>query len=219
MRGLLRLGGAQSSSIETNAGWRRLVRWLPWPAVRLCGTALGCRAVPTRRKPVPGGSRSPSMATRRSAQPCTPERPANSEPLEVKPAAARCRCRCVGTPLIRPFDAMDGINEPPGMGSRRVVAGAYQRRGLHGLTSTRHDTCPVIRRAMSHKKIAHGANRWAIKEPALDPGRTAHFQALHVQNHQVVDHRRAFLPYHMDVALQHHLGAAGQHFHRLDPGT
>src|SRR5690606_20480461 len=148
----------------------------------LCRAVLGHRAVPTRRKYIHVGSRSPSMATRRSAQPCTPERPANSEPLEIKPAAARCRCRCVGTPLIRPFDAMDGINEPPGMGSRRVVAGAYQRRGLHGLTSTRHDTCPVIHRAMSHKKIAHGANRWAIKEPALDPGRTAHFQTLHVQN-------------------------------------
>src|SRR5690606_14292573 len=144
-------------------------------AVSVCKAVLGCRAVPTRCKYVPVSSRSPSMATRRSAQPCTPERPANSEPLEVKPAAARCRCRCVGTPLIRPFDARDGINEPPGMGSRRVVAGAYQRRGLHGLTSTRHDTCPVIHRAMSHKKIAHGANRWAIKEPALDPGRTAHF--------------------------------------------
>src|SRR5690554_4015541 len=69
------------------------------------------------------------------------------------------------------------------------------------------------------KKIAHGANRWAIKEPALDPGRTAHFQALHVQNHQVVDHRRAFLPYHMDVALQHHLGTARQYLDRLDPGA
>src|SRR5690554_1395874 len=34
-------------------------------------------------------------------------------------------------PPIRPFDVMDDINEPPGMGSRRVVAGAYQRRGPH----------------------------------------------------------------------------------------
>src|SRR5690554_1546526 len=114
----------------------------------LCRAVLGHRAVPTRRKYIHVGSRSPSMATRRSAQPCTPERPANSEPLEVKPAAARCRCRCVGTPLIRPFDAMVGncscISDtsaipggrmastmPTGKYSRRVVAGTYQCNGLH----------------------------------------------------------------------------------------
>src|SRR5690606_26186975 len=36
---------------------------------------------------------------------------------------------CVGTALIRPFDVRDDINEPTRTYLRRVVAGAYQRRG------------------------------------------------------------------------------------------
>src|SRR5690606_6430969 len=232
MRGLLRLGGAQSSSIETNAGWRRLVRWLPWPAVRLCGTALGCRAVPTRRKPVPGGSRSPSMATRRSAQPCTPapsaipsgywKKPRVVALSHSKPPAVALGCPCHDRLMPWSEIAPAFPTLPPSL-----AVGWHQRAPRDGFTACRSRGIPMQRPALTnshlehrdHKKIAHGTNRWAIKEPALDPGRTAHFQALHVQNHQVVDHRRAFLPYHMDVALQHHLGAAGQHFHRLDPSA
>src|SRR5690606_25520548 len=53
----------------------------------------------------------------------------SSEPLSENHQQLGCVRRCAGMPPIRPFDGMDDINEPPGMGSRRVVAGAYRRRG------------------------------------------------------------------------------------------
>ena len=96
---------------------------------------LGRRAVPTRRKYVRVGSRSPSMATRRSAQPCTPDRPRNPSRSKKNQQQLVSFRRCVGMTLLRPFDAMDGINEPTRTYSRRVVAGSYQRRGLHRYSS------------------------------------------------------------------------------------
>src|SRR5690606_7954779 len=68
---------------------------------------------------------------RRSAQPCPPSPPITPQRLEVKPSASRSFRRWVGTPLMRPFDVRDDINEPTGTYSRRVAAGAYQRRGRH----------------------------------------------------------------------------------------
>ena len=90
--------------------------------------AMQCdRAVLTRRKYVPVGSRSPSMATRRSAQPCSPSPSAKMVPLVVLKTFSRLRACAVvaGMAVIRPLDAMDGINEPTGTYLRRVVARPY----------------------------------------------------------------------------------------------
>src|SRR5690606_40353588 len=64
----------------------------------------------------------------------------SSEPLSENHQQLGCVRRCAGMPPIRPFDVMDDINEPPGMGSRRVVAGAYRRRGPHRPPEDRKST-------------------------------------------------------------------------------
>src|SRR5690606_22360258 len=95
-----------------------------------CQAVLGFRAVPTRCKYVPVSSRFSSLKTDGRHNPAP--QPANKlRAAGSKPSAPRSFRRCVGTPLIRPFDDMDVINELTRTYLQRVVAGVYQRRGLH----------------------------------------------------------------------------------------
>jgi len=104
---------------------------------------LGCRAVPTRCKYVHVSSRFSSMKTDGRHNPA----PQAAYTLRAADGffsqQLRSFCRCVGTPPIRPFDVTDDINEPTWTCLRRVVAGAYQRRGLHGRTPKHKGTSPV----------------------------------------------------------------------------
>src|SRR5690554_975973 len=115
-------------------------RWYV-PAANPCQVVLGCRAMPTRCKYIPVSSRFSSLKTDGRHNPA-PSPPITPQRLEVKPSATRSFRRWVGTPLMRPFDVRDDINEPTGTYSRRVAAGAYQRRG-------RHEACSINNAATS----------------------------------------------------------------------
>src|SRR5690606_13368653 len=109
-------------------------RWYV-PAANPCQVVLGCRAMPTRCKYVPVSSRFSSLKTDGRHNPAPPARLHTPSRWKKNHQQLPSFCRCAGTPLTRPFDVRDDINEPPGTGSRRVVAGAYQRRGLHNPAS------------------------------------------------------------------------------------
>src|SRR5690554_1821019 len=129
-------------------------------------------------------------------------------------------------PLPRPFDVRVGncscISDTSAIPGGRMTSTSPQG-WVYGVSWQGHTNAEACTNHQPHptetsKKIAHGANRWAIKNRSwTQTGQ--HNKLLHVEDDQIVDHRRALLPYHVDIALQHHLGTARQHLDRLDPGA
>ena len=93
-------------------------------ATSSCKVVLVCRAVPTRCKYVPVSSRLSSLTTDGRHNPA-PQPASKLRKCCRTLLATRCFCRCVGRPLIRPFDARDGIND-----AYRDVFTACRSRGV-----------------------------------------------------------------------------------------
>src|SRR5690554_6513915 len=129
-------------------------------AVSVCKAGLGCRAVPTRCKYVPVSSRSPSMATRRSAQPCTPapsaipsgywKKPRVVALSHSKPPAVALGCPCHDRLMPWSEIAPAFPTLPPSL-----AVGWHQRAYREVFTACRGRGIPMQRPALTNSHLEH----------------------------------------------------------------